>query len=115
MVPHVPGPLLHQGALSELFRVMNETDFRPELRTIRTPTLILQGEIDKSTPLNYMAALPTNSSPAARSSCAGMRHTACPTRTRSACWRIIAFAGAQKTGPGLARPRHNWCPGQATP
>jgi non-heme chloroperoxidase len=37
--------------LSELFKIMNETDFRPELRTIRTPTLILQGEIDKSTPL----------------------------------------------------------------
>ncbi len=37
--------------LSDLFKVMNETDFRPELRTIRTPTLILQGDIDKSTPL----------------------------------------------------------------
>ena len=37
--------------LSELFKVMTETDFRPELRTIRTPTLILQGDIDKSAPL----------------------------------------------------------------
>jgi len=37
--------------LRDLFKVMNETDFRPELRTIRTPTLILQGDIDKSTPL----------------------------------------------------------------
>jgi non-heme chloroperoxidase len=37
--------------LSELSRVMNETDFRPELRTIRTPTLILQGDIDKSVTL----------------------------------------------------------------
>jgi len=27
---------------------MNETDFRAELRTIRTPTLILNGDIDKS-------------------------------------------------------------------
>jgi non-heme chloroperoxidase len=34
--------------LSELFKVMNETDFRPELREIRTPTLILHGDIDKS-------------------------------------------------------------------
>jgi pimeloyl-ACP methyl ester carboxylesterase len=37
--------------LSDLFKVMNETDFRPELRTIRTPTLILQGDSDKSAPL----------------------------------------------------------------
>jgi pimeloyl-ACP methyl ester carboxylesterase len=37
--------------LSELSKVMTETDFRPELRTIRTPTLILHGDIDKSTRL----------------------------------------------------------------
>lgn len=37
--------------LSDLFKIMNETDFRPELRTIRTPTLILQGDLDKSAPL----------------------------------------------------------------
>src|SRR5215472_4199405 len=37
--------------LSDLFKVMNETDFRAELRTIRTPTLILQGDNDKSAPL----------------------------------------------------------------
>jgi non-heme chloroperoxidase len=37
--------------LSELYKVMTETDFRPELRTIRTPTLILHGDIDKSAPL----------------------------------------------------------------
>ena len=34
--------------LSELYKVMAETDFRAELRTIRTPTLILHGDIDKS-------------------------------------------------------------------
>ena len=34
--------------LSELYKVMTETDFRPELRIIRTPTLILHGGIDKS-------------------------------------------------------------------
>jgi pimeloyl-ACP methyl ester carboxylesterase len=34
--------------LTELSKVMTETDFRPELRTIRTPTLILHGDIDKS-------------------------------------------------------------------
>lgn len=38
-------------ALWELSIIMNETDFRPELRTIRTPTLILQGDIDKSATL----------------------------------------------------------------
>ena len=37
--------------LSELFTLMNETDFRPELRTIRTPTLLLHGEIDTSSTL----------------------------------------------------------------
>jgi len=35
--------------LTEMHKVMTETDFRPELRTIQTPTLILQGNIDKST------------------------------------------------------------------
>ena len=37
--------------LSDLFKLLNETDFRTELRTIRTPTLILQGDRDKSAPL----------------------------------------------------------------
>lgn len=37
--------------LLDLFKVVNETDFRPELRTIQTPTLILQGDIDKSNSL----------------------------------------------------------------
>jgi pimeloyl-ACP methyl ester carboxylesterase len=37
--------------LRDLFKIMNETDFRTELRTIQTPTLILQGDIDKSAPL----------------------------------------------------------------
>lgn len=34
--------------LTELNKVQTETDFRPELRTIHTPTLILHGDIDKS-------------------------------------------------------------------
>lgn len=37
--------------LTELHKVMTETDFRSELKTIRTPTLILHGDIDKSAPL----------------------------------------------------------------
>jgi non-heme chloroperoxidase len=37
--------------LRDLFKLMNETDFRTELRTIQTPTLILQGDIDKAAPL----------------------------------------------------------------
>ena len=34
--------------LTEMNKVQTETDFRPELRTIKTPTLILHGDIDKS-------------------------------------------------------------------
>jgi pimeloyl-ACP methyl ester carboxylesterase len=34
--------------LSDLNKIMTETDFRPEIRTIRTPRLILHGDIDKS-------------------------------------------------------------------
>lgn len=34
--------------LTEMHKVQTETDFRPELRTIQTPTLILHGDIDKS-------------------------------------------------------------------
>jgi non-heme chloroperoxidase len=37
--------------LSVLYKVMTETDFRTEIRTIKTPTLILHGDIDKSAPL----------------------------------------------------------------
>ena len=45
--------------LSDLFKLMNETDFRPELRTIRTPTLILHGDIDKARPLE-LSGRPTH-------------------------------------------------------
>ena len=34
--------------LTEMHKAMTETDFRTELRTIQTPTLILHGDIDKS-------------------------------------------------------------------
>lgn len=37
--------------LWELFTLMNTTDFRPELKTIRTPTLLLHGQIDTSSKL----------------------------------------------------------------
>lgn len=39
--------------LRDLFKLLNETDFRAELRTIRIPTLILHGEIDKSAVLEF--------------------------------------------------------------
>lgn len=45
--------------LSDLFKLMNETDFRAELRTIRTPTLILHGDIDKARPLE-LSGRPTH-------------------------------------------------------
>jgi non-heme chloroperoxidase len=35
--------------LTQMHKVMTEIDFRTELRMIQTPTLILQGDIDKST------------------------------------------------------------------
>jgi pimeloyl-ACP methyl ester carboxylesterase len=37
--------------LSDLLTLMNESDCRAQLRTIRTATLILKGDIDKSAPL----------------------------------------------------------------
>jgi len=37
--------------LLNLHRVFTETDFRPELRTISVPTLIIHGDIDTSTPI----------------------------------------------------------------
>src|SRR5215469_25870 len=37
--------------LSDLWKLLDETDFRAELRAIRTPTLILQGDIDRSVSL----------------------------------------------------------------
>lgn len=80
--------------LSDLFKVMNETDFRPELRTIRTPTLILQGDVDKS------ASLELNSRPT-HELIAGSRlivyenapHGLPYTHTDRMLADIIAFAG----------------------
>jgi non-heme chloroperoxidase len=45
--------------LTEMNKVQTETDFRPELRTIQTPTLILHGDIDKSVRLE-LTGLPTH-------------------------------------------------------
>lgn len=81
--------------LRDLFKVMNETDFRSELRTIRTPTLILQGDIDKSAPLE-LTGRPTHEL------IAGSRlivyenaaHGLPYTHTDRMLADIIAFAGA---------------------
>jgi hypothetical protein len=66
---------------------IDETDFRTELRTIKTPALILQGDIDQSAPVER-STRPTHES------IAGSRLTvyenaaqASPTRTPSACWK----------------------------
>ena len=80
--------------LLDLFKLMNETDFRPELRRIRTPTLILQGDIDKS------ASLELNSRPT-HELIAGSRlivyenapHGLPYTHTDRMLADIIAFAG----------------------
>jgi len=37
----------------ELHRAFTETDFRPELRTITVPTLLIHGDIDTSAPLDF--------------------------------------------------------------
>jgi pimeloyl-ACP methyl ester carboxylesterase len=81
--------------LSDLFKVMNETDFRPELRTIRTPTLILQGDNDKSAPLE-LTGRPTHEL------IAGSRlivyenapHGLPYTHTERMLTDVVAFAGA---------------------
>src|SRR5215469_10568383 len=81
--------------LSDLFKLLNETDFRAELRTIRTPTLILSGDIDKSAPLESNAR-PTHEL------IAGSRllvyenaaHGLTYTHTDRMLADIVAFAGA---------------------
>lgn len=39
--------------LRDLFKLLNETNFHQELKTIRTPTLLLHGDIDKSAVLEF--------------------------------------------------------------
>lgn len=39
--------------LLDLFKAMSETDLRSDLRALQTPTLILQGDIDKSASLEF--------------------------------------------------------------
>jgi non-heme chloroperoxidase len=81
--------------LSVLYKTMLETDFRSELRTIHTPTLILHGDIDKSTPLE-MTGRPTHEL------ITGSRllvyenaaHALPYTHTERMLADIIAFAGA---------------------
>jgi non-heme chloroperoxidase len=81
--------------LLEMHRVMTETDFRTELRTIQTPTLILQGDIDKSALLE-LTGRPTHEL------IAGSRllvyenaaHALPYTHTDRMLADIVAFAGA---------------------
>jgi pimeloyl-ACP methyl ester carboxylesterase len=74
--------------LSELYKTMMETDFRPEIQTIKTPTLILQGDIDKSAPLESTGQPTHESWQAAGCWYTRMPHTPCRTRIGIACWRI---------------------------
>jgi len=81
--------------LRDLFKLLNETDFRPELRTIRTSTLILQGDNDKSAPLE-LTGRPTHELIAGsqlivyENAAHGLPHT----HTDRMLADIIAFAGA---------------------
>jgi non-heme chloroperoxidase len=78
-----------------MHKVMTETDFRAELRTIQTPTLILQGDIDKSALLE-LTGRPTHEL------IAGSRllvyenaaHALPYTHTDRMLEDIVAFAGA---------------------
>jgi non-heme chloroperoxidase len=81
--------------LSELFKAMNETDFRAELRTIQTPTLILQGDIDKSVPLEKSGRPTHELMPGSRllvyeNAAHGLTYT----HTDRMLADILAFAGA---------------------
>ena len=81
--------------LYDLFKIMKETDFRPEIRTIKTPTLILHGDFDKS-------ALPEETSRPTHELIAGSRlimyenaaHALPYTHTDRMVADIVAFAGA---------------------
>ncbi|HKF01760.1 MAG TPA: alpha/beta hydrolase [Candidatus Sulfotelmatobacter sp.] len=81
--------------LLELFKLMNETDFRSELPTIQTPMLILQGDIDKSAPLE-LTGRPTHELVAGsrlivyENAAHGLPYT----HTDRMLEDIIAFAGA---------------------
>jgi non-heme chloroperoxidase len=84
--------------LTEMNKVQTETDFRPELRTIQTPTLILHGDIDKSAQLE-LTGRPTHEL------IAGSRllvyenaaHALPYTHTARMLADIVAFAGAQRS------------------
>lgn len=80
--------------LAELFKVMNETDFRPELKMIQTPTLILQGDIDKSAPLELTGRPTHELIPGSRlivyeNAAHGLPYT----HTQRMLTDIVAFAG----------------------
>jgi non-heme chloroperoxidase len=84
--------------LTEMNKAQTETDFRPELRTIQTPTLILHGDIDKSAQLE-LTGRPTHEL------IAGSRllvyenaaHALPHTHTARMLADIVAFAGAQRS------------------
>jgi non-heme chloroperoxidase len=81
--------------LWDLFTLMNETDFRPELQTIRTPTLILHGDIDKSALLE-LTGRPTHELIAGSRLLVyeNVAHALPYTHTDRMLADIVAFAGA---------------------
>ena len=81
--------------LTEMNKAMTQTDFRAELRTIQTPTLILHGDIDKSAILE-LTGRPTHEliSSSRLLVYENAAHALTYTHTDRMLQDIVAFAGA---------------------
>jgi non-heme chloroperoxidase len=94
VVPDVPGPLLHQGPL-RTFQGDERNRFPRRALNYPTPTLILQGDIDKSVPLEKSGRPTHELMPGSRllvyeNAAHGLPYT----HTDRMLADIIAFAGA---------------------
>jgi pimeloyl-ACP methyl ester carboxylesterase len=80
--------------LLDLNKVMTETDFRAELRTIATPTLIVHGDSDKSARLELTGRRTHELIPGSRLTVyEGAAHGLAYTHADRLLADIVAFAG----------------------